>query len=81
MSLGRLDRAGSLLSSVVDDRSLLSSAGNSGHGTIPRSHSLVQSIAEVVRVSLDPVPGLGCGYRDMINMGQFRSRSKSVRLF
>lgn len=60
MSLGRLDRAGSLLSSVVDDRSLLSSAGpagHSGHGTIPRSHSLVQSIAEVVRVSLDPVPG------------------------
>jgi hypothetical protein len=62
MSLGRLDRAGALLSSVVDDRSLLSSAGpagHSGHGTIPRSHSLVQSIAEVVRVSLDPVPGLG----------------------
>lgn len=61
MSLGRLDRAGSLLSSVVDDRSLLSAghSGHDGHGTIPRSHSLVQSIAEVVRVSLDPVPGLG----------------------
>lgn len=102
MSLGRHDRAGSLLSSVVDDRSLLSSAGgkqnetyetkvkartrlkhpasslvqlfllethsavkhvnlsghSAGHGTIPRSHSLVESIAEVVRISLDPAPGL-----------------------
>lgn len=58
MSLGRLDRAGSLLSSVVDDRSLLSSAG---HSSLPRTHSLVQSIAEAVRVSLDPVPGAMIG--------------------
>ncbi len=34
------------------------SGHSAGHSTIPRSHSLVESIAEVVRISLDPAPGL-----------------------
>lgn len=62
MSLGRLDRVGSFLASVVDDHSLLS--GRSA----PRS--LGQSIAEVVRVSLDPLPGLERAW-----IGAFRARN------
>ncbi|CAK9097558.1 Uncharacterized protein SCF082_LOCUS45763 [Durusdinium trenchii] len=57
MSLGRLDRVGSFLNSVVDDRSLLSGGLSAAHTSLGRSQSLGQSIAEVLRVSLDPLPG------------------------